>query len=241
MKTYIVLPYKDRRGKFLQALSDFINPFKEFLKSNIQNEYELIIVEQEGGSLKNTLPAYYDKSMQKWGVHEDVEFFNMGRTINVGFDLLKHKMNDNDIFVFHPIDLLPPNDSNYNFSCTTKIYSNHYVGYWKALAFSVSDYKIINGFSNKYWGWGLIDLDLDARLNFKNLSCNSVFYDYLKLCSDGNHLEDESLFAPLNDYNYSFLHELNVTRNCEISGLSNLDYKLLSVDDFYGIKKFKIL
>ena len=100
MKTYIVLPFKDRLGKYQKAMDEFINPFLDYIDKNI-GEYEIIIVEQKGGSLNDSLPKRYSHLLN--GSQRNEEFFNLGRTINIGFDILKDKIQDDDIFIFHPL------------------------------------------------------------------------------------------------------------------------------------------
>ena len=40
--------------------------------------------------------------------------------------------------------------------------------------FTMDDFKKINGFSNKYWGWGFEDDDLLFRCKLKNLNLNAI-------------------------------------------------------------------
>lgn len=42
-------------------------------------------------------------------------------------------------------------------------------------AFSAIDFKLINGFSNVFWGWGSEDDDLYRRVVNKNLSVTRMF------------------------------------------------------------------
>lgn len=52
MKTYIVLPFKDRNGKYKKSLDEFIDPFISYIDSNLE-DYEICIVEQSDGVLVN--------------------------------------------------------------------------------------------------------------------------------------------------------------------------------------------
>lgn len=231
MKTYIVLPFKDRNGKYGKALSEFIIPFTEYLNNNLPN-YEIIIVEQLGGSYLNTLPKYYSSVLS---LDSNEEFFNLGRTTNIGFDLFKD-ITVEDIFMFHPIDLLPV-DVDYNMDSTTKLCFNQHSPdghYYKSIAFKVSDYLKVNGFSNKYWGWGLEDDDMKRRLNRNNIHISTKIDTYHRLTNDGNGVTDEEHFMPLYHYNKMFLD------NHEHSGLNDLEYKILAIEEFKGIKKYII-
>lgn len=231
MKNYIVLPFKDRDGKYKEALDNFINPFIKYLNTSLIN-YELIIVEQMGGSLNDTLPNEY----AQLPITNEEEFFNLGRTINIGFDILKNKILDSDIFMFHPVDLLPI-DVNYNVYNTTKLcYSNHSPDgkFYKAMAFKSFDFKLINGFSNKFWGWGLEDDDLFVRLNNNSVRYDTSINLYERLCTDGNGRDDSMHYMPLYDFNKRYLGNSNK------SGLFDLDYIVLDTTTYQGITKYII-
>lgn len=240
MKTYIVLPFKDRNGKYKKALDEFINPFIEYLNSNL-SDYEILIVEQMGGSLRNSLPKEYEQILGSVGVSHDKEFFNLGRTINIGYDIIKDRIEDDDIFMFHPVDLMPI-DVNYSVSRTTKLcYKDHSPDgrYYKSIAFKCSDFKEVNGFSNKYWGWGLEDDDLLVRLQSKNINCDVVIDNYRRLSSDGNGKTDDDHYMPLYQPNHKFLYEIQ-SGDCTISGLNNLFYKLISIEKYNNINRYII-
>jgi len=231
MKKYIVLPFKDRNGKYKKALDNFIIPFIDYLNNNLNN-YEIIIVEQSGGSLADILPEEY-KSLS---ISNNEEFFNLGRTINIGFDIFKNSMNDEDIFMFHPVDLMPIN-VDYNISNTTKLcYDLHSPDgkFYKAMAFKNSHFKLINGFSNNFWGWGLEDDDLFIRLNNNNIQYDTIINSYERLCCDGNGEDDSMHYMPLYDFNKRYLGSSN-------SGLNNLNYKILNISDYAGLKKYTII
>ena len=241
MKTYIVLPFKDRGGKYKSALDEFINPFIEYLNNNLQ-DYEIFIVEQMGGSFENTLPKTYEYILNHMGISHDEEFFNLGRTINIGYDIIKDRIKDDDMFIFHPVDLLPI-DANYLVDKTTKLcYKDHDPNghFYKAIAFKSSDFKAINGFSNNYWGWGLEDDDMFIRLNSKNIIPDVLIDNYRRLSTDGNGTTDEEHYSPLYNSNYGFLGELQISNNCEISGLNNLSYKLIYTEEYNNINKYII-
>jgi hypothetical protein len=240
MKTYIILPFKDRGGKYKNALDEFINPFIEYLNGNLI-DYEILIVEQTGGSLKNSLPIEYDSILNNIGVSHDEEFFNLGRTINIGYDLIKDRIKDDDIFMFHPVDLMPV-DVNYSVNKTTKFcYKEHSPDgrYYKSIAFKCSDFKEVNGFSNKYWGWGLEDDDLLVRLQSKNINCDVLIDNYRRLSSDGNGKTDDDHYMPLYQPNHKFLYEIQ-SGECTISGLNNLFYKLISIEKYNNINRYII-
>lgn len=220
MKTYITLPYRDRNGKYKNALEKFIHPFLEYCHENIKKDFLIFIVEQS----------------------ESHELFNLGRTINIGFDINKEKINNEDIFIFHPIDILPIN-VNYNIRHTTKFCSKIHSpngDYYKGIGFLSEDFKNINGFSNEYWGWGGEDDDMKIRLNCKNIQVETKVDNYIHLCDDGNCLPGEPLFAPTLQKNWNMASEMKLHKNCFISGLNTLNYKILDTVDYKGIIKYII-
>ena len=234
MKTYIVLPFKDRGGKYKKALDEFINPFIEYINNNLE-DYEIFIVEQMGGSLNNTLPKIYEHLVTS----HDEEFFNLGRTINIGYDIIKDRIKDDDIFIFHPVDLLPI-DVNYLVNKTTKLcFKGHSSDVYKAMAFKCSDFKDINGFSNNYWGWGWEDTDMLLKLGFKNIIPDTLIDNYRRLSNDGTGNTDAEHYAPLYNTNNRFLNE-TLSNNFEISGLNTLSYKLISTEEYNSINKYII-
>jgi beta-1,4-galactosyltransferase 1 len=223
MKTHIILPYKDRFEKYKKALDEFLEPFIGYINIQLKN-YEIIIVEQQNG-LKSP-----DNS-------EDL--FNLGRTVNCGFDIFikKYNMSDQDIFYFQPVDCIPV-DTDYNinkttwFSCIEHSPTGEYP---KILGFTVKDFKKLNGFSNNFWGWGLEDEDMAVRLKQKQIEFDKKINKYKVLASHGNGRENEPAYHPLKQYNYRY-----IGNPCEYSGLNNLDYKIISEEIYKNIKKYTI-
>lgn len=232
MKFFIVLPFKGNiNSKYQLALNKFIEPFYIYCLENLLFESTIIIVEQSGGKLTDSLPNYYKHLVED----ENIEFFNLARTINIGFDILQKQMTDDDVFIFHPIDLLPIN-ANYNVNKTTFFTINNYWLTYKALAIKVSDYKKINGMSNKFWGWGLEDHDFQARLKRYNISNKIVFADYEPLCTHGNMEEDYQSSNQFLNLNEKFFDEFDYEKNTYISGLSDLKYEIISIDEINFLK-----
>jgi len=226
MKYYFILPFKDRNGKYQTALDNFIEPFCKYIKTNINNS-EIIIVEQSGGQNYNG----------------DEDLFNLGRTINIGFDILKDKMNQDDAFIFHPIDILPL-DTDYNIVNTTKICCKAHSAsgeFYKGLGFLVRDFIKVNGFNNDMWGWGGEDDEMKKRLTLHNILVDIKLNQYKSLCSDGNGIIDIPHYAPTHGLNLSKLQDLNVPGDCFKSGLNTLEYKIIKQDIYKGLKKYIII
>ena len=108
----------------------------------------------------------------------DEEDFNRGALLNAGF--LEAKKRGCDYVVFHDVDLLPRNvDYTYSntplelvekivdpredkhFKINVADLTDDYFG--GVTMFTVEDFEKINGYSNKYVGWGFEDNDLLLR------------------------------------------------------------------------------
>ena len=114
----------------------------------------------------------------------DDKKFNLGKLQNVGFDIISHELRHDDwIYLHHPIDIFPCNDMErylhwaqimrkdpkitVGFGEPTA--DNSFVSYYKSILFSPQTYKAINGYSNRYWGWGREDDDVALRTQSQQL------------------------------------------------------------------------
>lgn len=149
-KLGIIVPYRKR----FKQLQRFLNYVPEFLQRQGLN-YEIIVAEQM-----------------------DEEDFNRGALLNAGF--LEAKRRECDYVVFHDVDLLPRYvDYSYSnvplelvgkivdpeieegFQINTTDLADDYFG--GVTMFPVEAFEKINGYSNKYIGWGFEDNDLLLR------------------------------------------------------------------------------
>ena len=139
-KLGVIVPFRDR----YEHLDEFVETITEHLYS--QNiKFELIIVEQDNAKL-----------------------FNRGALLNIGFKYAKKLKCD--YVVFHDIDMLPLDvDYSYSdypihlateFDDNREIFDKYFGG---VTLFPMKDFEQIDGYSNKYWGWGFEDTDLLAR------------------------------------------------------------------------------
>jgi hypothetical protein len=154
-KLGVIVPYRNRPTQ----LSIFCNSIKEYLKAkNI--EHELIIVEQ---SEKND--------------------FNRGKLLNVGF--IKAEELGCDYVVFHDVDMLPI-DADYSYSAkpthlitdldlpegvSRTLFDEYFGG---VTLFPVNSFKQINGYTNKFYGWGFEDDDLLLRCLENHIELDGV-------------------------------------------------------------------
>lgn len=152
-KLGIIVPYRDRGVHF----NIFVQNIKKYL-SNFEYPYELIFVEQS-----------------------DKKPFNRGKLLNIG---VKKAIDLNCTYVaLHDIDMIPinvdyspvqrPTHLATKFISSEKIerriiYEEYFGG---VVLFPISHYLHVNGYSNKYWGWGYEDDDLLFR-------CKENFIDF---------------------------------------------------------------
>ncbi|KAJ1362755.1 hypothetical protein KIN20_022423 [Parelaphostrongylus tenuis] len=141
----IVVPYRDRESHLRTLLHNLHS-----LLMKQQLDYTIIVVEQVAN-----------------------QTFNRAKLMNVGFaEGIKLYMWE--CFIFHDVDLLPEDDRNL-YSCPTiprhmsvaidKFnYKLPYTAIFGGIsAMTVGQLQSINGFSNRYWGWGGEDDDLADR------------------------------------------------------------------------------
>ena len=90
------------------------------------------------------------------------------------------RQHDYTCFIFHDIDLLPEDDRNL-YTCPVQprhlsvaidsfLYRLPYDDIFGGVsAMSVEHFRLVNGFSNVFWGWGGEDDDMSNRLRQKKL------------------------------------------------------------------------
>lgn len=180
-KLGVIVPYRDRAQqltKFLEYLPDYL--------SDQGIDYEIVVVEQMGE-----------------------EGFNRGALLNAGF--LEAKEAGCDYVVFHDVDLLPRQvdysysevplelvdkvvDSNYSkkLQIRAEELTDDYFG--GVTLFPVEIFEKINGYSNKYVGWGFEDNDLLVRCREALVPIG--FKNYRQYCT----VEPALTFSGINSY-----------------------------------------
>jgi predicted metal-dependent hydrolase len=153
-KLGIIVPYRNR-PKHLKA---FLSSITDYLKKKELN-YEIIVVDQD-----------------------NAKQFNRGMLLNIGFKYAQKLKCD--YVVFHDVDMLPVSvDYSYseiplhlatNFNLqkdekTREVFEEYFGG---VTLFPVNAFQKINGYSNKYWGWGYEDTDLLLRCVVNNIDLN---------------------------------------------------------------------
>lgn len=145
-KLSVIIPYRDRQN----ALSKIIPCLHSFVSRQIE-DYEIIVVEQANNKA-----------------------FNKGLLNNIGF-----KQSSGDYVCFHDVDLLPeiadysyPQDPTHmSVHCSQFNYINipdKIMG--GVILFRKEHFEQVNGYSNRYEGWGKEDDDLYERCEREGLS-----------------------------------------------------------------------
>jgi hypothetical protein len=116
---------------------------------------------------------------------DDGKQFNRGMLLNIGFKCARNLRCD--YVVFHDVDLLPL-DVDYSY-CDHPVHlatliededsgerSKPFDEYFGGVTmFPIKDFKKINGYSNKYWGWGFEDDDLFLRCKNKSIGTEPYY------------------------------------------------------------------
>lgn len=151
-KLGIIVPYRKRP----EQLQIFRNTIKTYLSDL---DHELIVVDQV-----------------------DELDFNRGKLLNIGFE--KAEELGCDYVVFHDVDMLPIDaDYSYRDNVTHLVGKlntppgfkrdnfDEYIG--GVTLFPSNLFKLVNGFTNNYWGWGFEDDNLMLRLKEVGLQLGS--------------------------------------------------------------------
>lgn len=157
-KLGIIVPYRNRE-KQLELFKDYIT---RFLNKQGIVEYIVIVVNQA-----------------------DRKKFNRGKLLNIGF--LEAKVRGCDYVIFHDVDMLPW-EADFTYSDRPLQIANKFIAdgefnriiqrnyFGGVTLFSVKDFEKINGYSNKYKGWGFEDDDLLLRCRELNLELDTESY-----------------------------------------------------------------
>lgn len=172
-KLGIIVPYRKRE----EQLSIFKQHLTEYLDNSLKIPYVIIIVDQV-----------------------DNKKFNRGKLLNIGY--LEAKKRNCTYVVFHDVDMLPVEVS-YEYSDYPLQLANSFIkdgdfnrtiqrNYFGGVTlFKVEDFDSINGYSNKYKGWGFEDDDLlhrcrEVGLSLENESYRTLNFNKRLLYFDGS-------------------------------------------------------
>jgi beta-1,4-galactosyltransferase 1 len=218
-KLAIIVPYRNRE----EHLEKFTPAIKEHLKDS-DIDYKIVIVEQT-----------------------DDGPFNKGKLLNIGFNAAKHWA---DYFIFHDVDSLPENKE-CDYSYTEKptllskyIQKENYKEVYKTffgcvVGINKEDFIKINGVSNRYLGWGIVDDDMYYRCYMENLEICRRDGRYLSLDhehDDDSHLKQNSLTVQ-NNFRFKFLlTEAPLYYKHEGLNTLNADLSISRIDNYIYVK-----
>ncbi|NWR72344.1 B4GT4 galactosyltransferase, partial [Centropus unirufus] len=203
----ILIPHRNRE-KHLLYLLEHLHPFLQ----RQQLDYGIYVIHQAGSTK-----------------------FNRAKLLNVGY-LEALKEANWDCFIFHDVDLVPENDFNL-YMCDKQPkhlvvgrnstgYRLRYRGYFGGVtALTRDQFSKVNGFSNKYWGWGGEDDDLRIRVEMQKMRVvrpSAAVGRYTMIFHKRDHGNEE------NRERMKLLRQ--VSKTWKTDGLNSCSYKLLSVE-----------
>ncbi|XP_014345570.1 beta-1,4-galactosyltransferase 4-like [Latimeria chalumnae] len=202
----ILIPFRNREMHLLYLL-EHLHPF---LQRQLI-DYGIYVIHQTGNTL-----------------------FNRAKLLNIGY-LEALKEYSWDCFIFHDVDLIPENDFNLymcdsepkhlNVARNSTGYRLKYSGYFGGVsAMTKNQFQKVNGFSNKYWGWGGEDDDLGKRINLQKMKIvrppsNLARYTMIFHKRDSGNTVNSKRMRILN----------NVSKTWQTDGLNSCSYKLISL------------
>ncbi|KAK2179510.1 hypothetical protein NP493_484g03000 [Ridgeia piscesae] len=199
----IIIPYRDRESH----LRVFFNHMHPLLQRQ-QLDYGIFVIEEAPG-IK----------------------FNRAMLMNIGF-VEASKLYNYQCFIFHDVDLLPEDDRNI-YSCpdqprhmsaavNTLDYKLPYPEiYGGVSALKKEQFEKVNGFSNKFFGWGGEDDDMWVRINNAGLKVIRYPLDIARYTMLG-HKKDEP-----NPERYKYLY--SAEKRLKTDGINSLIYKRLDL------------
>lgn len=226
-KLGVVVPYRDRPRQ--------LSTFKKSISEYLDIPFELIVVEQRGN-----------------------KDFNRGTLLNLGF-LEAEKLGCTYV-AFHDIDMLPI-EVDYSYSpypvhliteleLPDSVSRDLFDGYFGGVTiFPCNVFKQINGYSNKYYGWGFEDDDLFLRCLENNIKVNTVKIPQFSRNSVGLSFDGESSFVAIpniikssrdftifTSFRYDSINRNphNITDNNSIFSIPGFD-TTLTIDSFFDI------
>ena len=120
---------------------------------------------------------------------DDAKLFNRGMLLNIGFKYAEQL--NCDYVVFHDVDMLPVH-VDYSYSEYPLHLPTHFLkteGYddketfeqyfGGVTMFTMEDFRKIDGYSNKYWGWGYEDTDLLYRCEKNGLKLEKLKIEHV--------------------------------------------------------------
>jgi hypothetical protein len=219
-KIAIIVPY--RNNKF-QSRDKQLAMFIEYYNSYLEN-LDIYIIEQS----------------------DDNKKFNRGALLNIGFKIASKK--SYDMYIFHDVDLVSPTEIKKIYSYKTDI-PIHIASLWKEkysfsdfmggiISFDEKSYKKVNGYPNKFYGWGGEDDAIYNRMVVNNIPILKIIGNIeIKEMNHQNTSEIEELTNKNKKFNI-----LNDIKNWKNDGINTIKYKILDEMEliYKNVKKYTI-
>jgi hypothetical protein len=218
----IIVPY--RNNKF-QSRDKQLALFIEYYHSYISN-LDIYIIEQS----------------------DDGKKFNRGELLNIGFNIASKQKHD--VYIFHDVDLISPPEIKKVYTYKSDI-PIHIASLWKEkytfsdfmggiISYNEKTYKQVNGYPNRFFGWGGEDDAIYNRMVVNNIPIGKITSDQSISIKEMNH-QNTSEIEELTNKNkkYNILNDLKNWRN---DGLNTLKYKLLDEMElgYKNVKKYMV-
>uniref|UniRef100_A0A5S6QKS2 Galactosyltransferase N-terminal domain-containing protein n=1 Tax=Trichuris muris TaxID=70415 RepID=A0A5S6QKS2_TRIMR len=168
----IVVPFRNR----FEELIEFVPHIHRFLLAQHFGKFSIIVVNQR-----------------------DRYRFNRASLINVGF--FESRSKGCDYFAMHDVDLLPlnlnlsyhyPDGGVYHVSAPEYHPLYHYSKYvGGVLIVTLETFALVNGMSNRYWGWGLEDDEFFRRISERGLKVSRPSNLATNSSNTFRHIHDE--------------------------------------------------
>ena len=219
IKNIIIIPYRDREAH----LKYFLETVSIYLLKNVEKS-SIIIVEQSSN-----------------------KEFNRGKLLNIGF---KEYLDIASYFITNDIDKIPNNNAIKHYNSEKNIYClwiPHEQSLGGVTKFSNNSIKLLNGFPNYIYGWGIEDRALFMRAKIKNISINYLnnnkeFKELShKSCAHG-YIGEKKKISDI--WTKRFIDSIDNNKKQELidnSGIMNLKYKILKDEIIQeGVRKILV-
>lgn len=130
-----------------------------------------------------TIESYVNRTDVKFQIveqNEDGKRFNLGKMINVGFDIFSNQsVNDDWVYLFHPVDLFPK-DGFAPYQAAAELLLQNKIDvcsynipekdlHYRSCSYRPDAYRKFNGYTNNFWGWGAEDDEFFNRIRITNI------------------------------------------------------------------------
>ncbi|KAK3096002.1 hypothetical protein FSP39_021857 [Pinctada imbricata] len=207
-KVAIIIPYRDRE----HHLRVFLNHYHPLLQRQ-QIQYAIYVIDLAPGSM-----------------------FNRAMLLNIGFTEAS-RIDDYGCYIFHDVDFMAEDDRNiYTCSDTEprhmgvsldihkyKLLYPQYFGGTSAM--TKEQFMLVNGFSNKFFGWGGEDDDMYYRIKQNKMSISRIESSIARYTMLSHKPDME-----MNKDRWSMVKE--VKKRWRVDGLNSLQYKVLSINKY---------